>query len=182
MEKASSRFLTQEERRELLRQHKLERDGRRKDRLKFLLLKDEGWHYEQIAKALFLDDQTLRNYWLEYQAKGLHSLLSFKYQGRPSKLLWTEYQALKQHLSDYTYHTASQVTAYIKKQYGRIYGRQGVIVLLSKMGFRYSTKWFLVIPIPRGNKLLSSKMKLSKAPLVKAKKFSSLMQSIQLIV
>lgn len=45
-----------------IKTHRLTRDGRLRDQLKSILLLDQGWSYEQIAQALFLDDQTIRNY------------------------------------------------------------------------------------------------------------------------
>jgi hypothetical protein len=38
----------------LLAQHRTEHDRRRADRIKAVLLRDDGWSHEQIAAALFL--------------------------------------------------------------------------------------------------------------------------------
>jgi DNA-binding NarL/FixJ family response regulator len=54
-----SRSLSPEGRLELLRLHRLERDRRVADRIKAVLLSDDGWTYKEIAKALFLDEQTI---------------------------------------------------------------------------------------------------------------------------
>ena len=57
----SSTELTPEERSELLKLHKAE-DGRKfADRIKTILLLDDGYSYSQISKVLFLDDQTIRH-------------------------------------------------------------------------------------------------------------------------
>ena len=48
-----SNLLTSEERSELLLKHKSERDKRMADRIKVILLFDQGWNFETIAKALF---------------------------------------------------------------------------------------------------------------------------------
>lgn len=53
------KFLTSEERASLKGQHRREHDGRIRDRIKAILLSDDGWAYPRIAKALFLDDQTV---------------------------------------------------------------------------------------------------------------------------
>ena len=50
-------FLTAEERIKLKAQHRREHDGRIRDRIKAVLLSDDGWTQPIIAKALFLDDQ-----------------------------------------------------------------------------------------------------------------------------
>ncbi len=69
MSKLETNFLTSEKRLSLIRDHKLEKDGRKRDRMKFLLLYNDGWSYAQIAKVLLLDDQTLRNYLYSVQNK-----------------------------------------------------------------------------------------------------------------
>ena len=56
------KLLTEQERTELLVQHKTERDKRIADRIKVVLLSDEGWSAEAIAKALFIDDATVRRH------------------------------------------------------------------------------------------------------------------------
>lgn len=137
MKKIESNFLSPEEKAGLLKCHKLERDGRKKDRLKFILHANEGWSYERIATALFLDDQTLRNYWEEYKRGGLEFLLTFKYEGRPSNLSAGQQQELKEHLLENTYCIAKQIKGYIKERYDVDYSRKGVIALLHKMGFVY---------------------------------------------
>ena len=58
----SSIKLTQSERFDLEKLHKGEHERRFTDRIKTILLLDEGWEYSQIAKILLLDDQTVRNY------------------------------------------------------------------------------------------------------------------------
>jgi len=45
-------FLSDDERAQLRAQHKLERDGRIRDRIKAVLLFDKGWSVAAIAEAL----------------------------------------------------------------------------------------------------------------------------------
>ena len=54
------RFLSSYARKELLARHRRERDGRIKDRIKVVLLRDDGWSYKSIAEALFLSDEGVR--------------------------------------------------------------------------------------------------------------------------
>lgn len=74
----TSNFLTRAERSMLRSEHRLERDGQKKDRLKFILLADQGWSEEQIAAVLLLEARTLKRYWQEYGTQGLRSLLTTK--------------------------------------------------------------------------------------------------------
>ncbi len=53
-------FLSSRQRRELKEQHRFEDERRYADRIKALLLWDEGWSFEQISKALLLNERTIR--------------------------------------------------------------------------------------------------------------------------
>lgn len=50
------------ERAQLTLQHKQERDGRIRDRIKAVLLHDKGWSLRQIAEALLISDEAVRNH------------------------------------------------------------------------------------------------------------------------
>lgn len=60
-------FLTNYERNNLLAQHKKERDKRIYDRIKAVLLYDKGWTLMQIAEALLLSDDAIRQHIREYK-------------------------------------------------------------------------------------------------------------------
>ena len=52
-------FLTDPERVQLKAQHRQERDGRVRDRIKAILLYDKDWSSQEIAEALLMSDQTV---------------------------------------------------------------------------------------------------------------------------
>ena len=60
-------FLTHDERTTLIMQHRQERDRRIADRIKTILLADDGMLYVDIARVLFLDDQSISRFVLEYK-------------------------------------------------------------------------------------------------------------------
>jgi len=60
-------FLTETEREHLKLQHRRERDGRIRDRIKAVLLYDEGWSPKEIARVLLISDEAVRNHIDEYQ-------------------------------------------------------------------------------------------------------------------
>lgn len=60
-------MLSDKERNQLKTQHKQERDGRVRDRIKAVLLHDKGWSPQQIAEALLISDQAVRNHLNEYE-------------------------------------------------------------------------------------------------------------------
>ena len=60
-------FLDEKERDQLKAQHKRERDGRIRDRIKAVLLYDKGWSVPAIADALLLSDDAIQNHIIEYR-------------------------------------------------------------------------------------------------------------------
>src|SRR5215467_6012524 len=77
----------------------LVRNGKAETRLtrraNALLLLDDGLSCEEIAKVLYLDDDTIR-YWHElYSEKGLSWLGDFGYKGRACELTAAQQEALK---------------------------------------------------------------------------------------
>jgi DNA-binding NarL/FixJ family response regulator len=60
-------LLSDEQRSQLRLQHKKERDKRVCDRIKAVLLSDEGWSTQQIAHVLLLSDEAIRQHILEFR-------------------------------------------------------------------------------------------------------------------
>jgi len=60
-------FLSKEEQEELKARHKLERDRRVCDRIKAILLSNDGWSDEEIAKVLLLSKSGIRTQIIEYK-------------------------------------------------------------------------------------------------------------------
>jgi transposase len=107
--------LSQLERENLKAQHKKERDKRVCDRIKAVLLFDEGWSYHQIAHALLLSDEAIRQHILEFQAE---RKLKPENGGSNSKLSCEQTEALLSHLQRHTYLYAKDIVAYVKITFG----------------------------------------------------------------
>jgi len=60
-------FLSDNERAQLRAQHKRERDGRVRNRIKAVLLYDKGWSVAAIAEALLLSEDAIREHINEYK-------------------------------------------------------------------------------------------------------------------
>ena len=60
-------FLSSQERDNLKIQHRKERDKRICDRIKAVLLFNEGWDYQEIAHVLLLSDEAVKEHIREYQ-------------------------------------------------------------------------------------------------------------------
>ena len=92
-------FLSEQDRAQLRVQHKLERDGRIRDRIKAVLLSDEGWTPQQIAKVLLISDQAVREHIQEYKA---FNKLKPESGGSEEKLSTEQSKRLMAHLEEYT--------------------------------------------------------------------------------
>ena len=88
-------FLTDQERTQLKIQHKQEHDGRIRDRIKAILLYDEGWTPQKIAKVLLISDQAVRNHVEDYKAS---NKLKSESGGSEEKLSKEQANQLETHL------------------------------------------------------------------------------------
>lgn len=130
-------FLTKRERELLISQHKREHEGKYRDRIKAIVLLDEGWSYEQIARALLIDHKTVRRTYEIYITEGIDELLTTNYSGRESFLTEIQQKELQNHLEQRIYLSSSSVCSYVEKTYQITYSIKGMTVLLHKLGFTY---------------------------------------------
>ena len=72
-------FLSSQERDSLKIQHRLERDKRVCDRIKAVLLSDEGWDFREIAHALLLSDEAVRQHVQKQRMDGFGKASEKKY-------------------------------------------------------------------------------------------------------
>ena len=68
-------FLLRHQRNELLGEHRLEHNKWFADRIKTILLIDDGFTAPQISKVLFIDDSTVCRYKKAYENGGLEELI-----------------------------------------------------------------------------------------------------------
>ena len=129
--------LAYNQRKKLMQKHRLERDHCLADRIKTILLLDDGLSYSHIAKVLFLDDQTIRNYEKTYSQYGISKLLKTSYKGGESKLSPKQEAELKDHVEKKTYHSAAAIAHYVENAYEISYSVKGMVHLLNRLGFTY---------------------------------------------
>jgi|GEM_PF-1663679 len=92
--------LTNEERQSFVLQHRHERDKRICDRIKAVLLRDEGWTFEQIAHVLLLTKEAIRQHIDDYET--LRKLKPAN-GGSEQKLSAEQSRYLEEHLREQTY-------------------------------------------------------------------------------
>ncbi|MFI0478987.1 MAG: IS630 family transposase [Candidatus Rhabdochlamydia sp.] len=130
-------FLTQNEKEILKARHRQERDKRLCDRIKSILLLDDGWSYAQVAYALLLDDDTIRRYYKTYLEEGKEALLNLNYTGKACKLNQAQLEQLKTYVSKTIPSSAKQVVSFIKEHFAKTYTLSSVISLLHRLNFAY---------------------------------------------
>lgn len=127
-------FLNDDERSQLRVQHKKERDGRIRDRIKAVLLYDRGWSPQQIAEALLITDQAVRNHIEDYKSsKKLH----LESGGSDEKLSKNQSEKLEIHLQEHTYLYIKDIIAYVEAAFRVVYTVPGMRSWLQRHGFSY---------------------------------------------
>ncbi len=127
-------FLTVRERDQLKLQHKQERDGRVRDRIKAILLYDKGWSPQQIAEALLISDQAVRNHIEDY--KNSKKLMP-ESGGSAEKLSQNQSEQLEIHLREHTYLYVKDIVAYVQAAFALTYTVPGMRTWLQRHEFSY---------------------------------------------
>lgn len=126
--------LTNTQKLDLETQHRTERDGKMRDRIKAVLLHSEGWTQENIAQALRINPSTVFDHLNAYRSS---KTLKNKSGGSVSKLDENQAQELEAHLEETTYATTKEIIAYVEVKYGITYTSQGMQAWLAKHNFSY---------------------------------------------
>jgi transposase len=129
------KHLTSDERNELLVRHKGERDGRVKDRIKAVLMRDEGRSYHYIARALYISGEAARQHVADYLKED--GKLEPENGGSSSLLSDERAQQLETHLEEQLYLRTCDVAAYVLATFGIRYSVSGMTKWLQQHGFSY---------------------------------------------
>ena len=127
-------FLSSSECKTLKSKHRQEKNSRVADRIKAVLLSDQGWTYRQIAQALLLDEQTVGRHVDEYREE---QKLTVSSGGSQSKINAEQAAKLIAHLEDVTYLKISDICEHVRTTYGITYTVQGMTSWVSNHGFSY---------------------------------------------
>ena len=132
-------FLSPEDRADLI---DLARNGSAAHRLarraNALVLLDDGWSCENVARALLLDDDTIRGWHGLFVAEGLEGLARFEAGGSACQVSDEQQEKLKAWVAAALPRTTRQIGAWIEKEFGIVYeGRSGLIALLHRLGLEY---------------------------------------------
>ena len=128
------KILTSIERSELLIRHKTERDKRVADRIKAVILHDDGWTSTQISEALLIDDATIRFHIKTYLKE---QRVAPAHKGSSPLLTSRESETLAQHLESNRYTKIKEIQAYVRETYLKELAISTLYYWLKKNGFSY---------------------------------------------
>src|ERR1039458_8429552 len=127
-------LLSPEVRERLLKQHKQERDGRIKDRIKAVILRDDDWSLEAIAEALLISHEGVRQHLLDYDGSGK---LAPENGGSSGLLNEAQVAGLLRQLDERLYVKVSDIAAYVHVTFGIRYSVRGMTDWLKRHDFTF---------------------------------------------
>jgi len=130
-------FLPPEKRAELLAELKLERYRKNADRIRVILLLDQGEKYSEIRRFYFIDDGTIRNWRKRYIEGGIERLMNDQWNVKRCSLTPSQLNQLNRHLEENTYQRTKDIAAYIKQVFKVELKENSVLRILKSLGFSY---------------------------------------------
>ena len=109
--------LSKIQRQELLDELKIERERKFADRIRVILLIDEGRKYQDIADFLFLDEKTVLNWKRRYEQGGVEKLVNDHYLGRVCLLDKEQLNRLHLELESRIFPTTQAAIIFVKKKF-----------------------------------------------------------------
>ena len=106
-------------------------------RMNALLLLDDGWSAELVARALYVDAETVRDHRRLYETAGVGGLSELKYEGSEPALSPEQIEALGAELDSKLYMTAAEIADFVRRSFGVEYTPHAMAKRLKQMGFVY---------------------------------------------
>ena len=128
--------LSPEEKQELEVRHNQEKNHRKADRIKSVLLRDEGWSLSKIAQALRLHNDTVSRYILDY-LEG--NSFDFNYKGSSEQLSKKQSEEVIDHLEETLYTKVVEIVSYVESKFKLQYTVSGMTDWLKRNNFSYKS-------------------------------------------
>ena len=130
--------LTEKEKAELIQFHREIRDKKSGDRIKAILMLNDGYNCIEIAKILLLEEKTIRRWRERYKVrKNITSFLFTNCQGYKGKLTKKIRTVIAQYVEGNLISDSKHVRLFIQNRFQISYTTSGCIALLHQLGFRY---------------------------------------------
>ena len=102
-----------------------------------ILLLDDGESCVQIAKFLYLDDDTIRGWYKTYRETGWDALSADGWRGGQSRMISAQEAELCAWLDGRFCRSTAPIRAHILKEFGLNYSHSGCLKLLARLGYEY---------------------------------------------
>lgn len=129
--------LNEHELAELRAAHRAARAVREAYRINAVILLGNGRTAADVADALLIDPDTVRDYFKRYKKTGLEGLLRMSYVGSEALLDAAQLAELDLHLHSHLYLTAEAVARLVEQRWGVRYTLSGMTAVLHRLGYVY---------------------------------------------
>jgi transposase len=129
--------LTDREIAELRAAHRATRNVREAYRINAVILLGKGRTPVDVADALLIDADTVRDYFKRYKKGGLDELLRMSFVGSEALLDADQLMELDAHLQTQLYPTAEAVARFVERHWGVRYTPSGMTAVLRRLGYTY---------------------------------------------
>jgi transposase len=130
-------FLTLAQVKQYRKLHKKCISVKERDRIKAILMLNDGYSFEETAKVLIVDEDSIRRWYALYQQGGIESLSYNNYKGSDSFLSLEKQRELAHYMDNHIFLTSKEACKHVLKTYKVEYTTKGMTKLLGRMGFVY---------------------------------------------
>jgi transposase len=102
-----------------------------------VLLLDDGLRCEEVARVLYLDDDTVRGWRDRFRQEGARALRVFGWKGGRARLATGQEAELAATLDAGFFPTTAAVIAHVRQAFGIAFSKAGMIKLLHRLGFAW---------------------------------------------
>ncbi len=127
--------LTDDQRAELVRRDKSEKNVRLRDRIQCVLLKAAGRTNREIAEVLFTSEHSVHEWLDRSEAGGRETLCVWEVGGSTAHLIPEQIQSLTAALDTNRFQTAKQVCHCVEQTFDVAYSERGMRELLHRLGY-----------------------------------------------
>lgn len=130
--------ITKEEKIQLRELHRTVKDGRSRDKIKTILMLNEGYKSEEISRVLLIDTDTVTNWKQSFiSRKDIMNWYFDSYKSYNGKLSKKERAVFVNYLENTLVHSSKQAIEFVNQQFRKEYTESGMVSLLHKLGFVY---------------------------------------------
>jgi len=130
--------LTNTEKEELRVIHRTLSDGQERDRIKSILLLNDGYSCQEISKILLIDNDTVTNWKQTFQKKeNIRDWFPSKYKAYSGRLSDEEKKQITEYIDNNMIVDSKILINYLEKEYSVKYSKSGICKLLLTLGFVY---------------------------------------------